>query len=464
MQPKIVATLGTNASDLQTIRAMLEAGCTVVRLNLAHDTHAAHEERMECARRAAITLGKPLGILCDLGGPKVRVGRVAAGTYLKEGSVFYLVKKQVLGDTERASVNFPKIIDELRQGMIVWLDDGTKKLVVEAQEKDSVRLRVLDGGELRNNAGLAVEGLTFGLDSFTKKDEQDLAFAVSRGVDFIAVSFVRTPRDMELVRSKTPVDGPSLIAKIETPEAVLNIEGIVEAADGIMVARGDLGLTLAFDEVPAVQERLVRLCLRAGKPVIVATQMLESMIRSPRPTRAEVENVAHAVQQGADALMLSAETARGIDPARAVAVMQKIAGRAEYACPQQTLASLGLEKLSGPDAVSAMVVEASEALDAKLLVAFTETGRAAQRIARFRPRKPILAVSPHKEAARKLALTFGVITTVVAPVQTIEEAVVVAKRAVAELGTLKPGDCFLISAGRPFGRSATTNSVLVEYM
>ncbi|OHA48043.1 MAG: pyruvate kinase [Candidatus Terrybacteria bacterium RIFCSPHIGHO2_01_FULL_48_17] len=464
MYPKILATLGPHSSDERTIRAMFEAGCDAVRLNLAHDTQAAHAERIARVRQIAEELHKPIAILCDLGGPKARIGKVASGAYLKEGSVFYLSKACTQGNEQCVSVNFPKILDELLVGMIVWLDDGTKKLVVEGREKDMVRLRVLDGGELRDNVGIAVEGLTFGLDSFTQKDERDLSFVVKHAVDFVAVSFVRTPRDIELVREKVPAQGPSLIAKIETPQAVANAEGIAEAADGIMVARGDLGLTLPFDEVPAVQERLVRICLRAGKPVIVATQMLESMIRSPRPTRAEVENVAHAAMQGADALMLSAETARGIDPARVVATMQKIAGRFEYRCPQQTLDSLGLERLSGADTVSAMVVEAAEALDAKLLVAFTETGRAAQRIARFRPKKQILAVSPNEATARKLALTFGVKTKVVPPVQTIEEAVEVAKHAVRELGLLKTGDCFLISAGRPFGASSTTNSMLIEYI
>ncbi|TBH21254.1 pyruvate kinase [Thermus thermamylovorans] len=464
---KIVATLGPASSSKEAIRALAEAGAEVFRLNFSHGTPEDHRERVARVREVEAELGVTLGILQDLQGPKIRVGRFREGrAELKPGRPFVLTRAAVEGDEARVSLTYPRLPEDVVPGQALLLDDGRIRLRVEGVRGDEIHTVVEVGGVLSNGKGINVPGADLSISALSEKDIQDLALGVELGVDWVAVSFVRTRDDLLLARHYLARYGSQarLMAKIEKPSAVARFEEILEEADGIMVARGDLGVEMPLEEVPIVQKRLILRCIAAGKPVITATQMLESMVQNPSPTRAEASDVANAIFDGTDAVMLSAETAIGAYPVEAVAMMTKIA-RAVEASPEFSQRLGVLRPSPTPttqDAIAQAADDVVEAVGAQAIVVFTATGGSARRIARTRPRVPVLALTPNPEVQRQLTLVWGVLPRLAPDPQDTDDMVRIALREVKASGLAQVGERVVIAAGVPFGVRGTTNLLRVE--
>lgn len=456
---RIVATLGPASSTLEQIRALAEAGADVFRLNFSHGSHEDHTRTYEAVRKAAKKVDRPLGILGDLQGPKFRLGDFKGKRVeVKRGDRFRLDSDPALGDQTRVCLPHRPIFAALKPGACLLIDDGKVRLQVEECGPDWAETRIVVGDELSNHKGVAVPGLTIPMPALTDKDRADLAFAMRLGVDWIALSFVQHPSDVAELRQL--VNGrAAIMAKIEKPAALDHFEAILDLVDGLMVARGDLGVELPPEEVPIVQRNIVRAARRRGVPVIVATQMLDSMIHAPTPTRAEVSDVANAVYEGADAVMLSAETAAGDYPIEAVEIMDRILGRVERD-PQWPLlmaAERGPLVDEDADALVAAARRAADASSTSCLVAFTTTGATARRLARERALQAVLALTPHPHIAQRLALVWGLEPRVASNPKDLDDMTEEAVGIAAKLGLTTPGGRVLIVAGTPFGAPGAAN-------
>ncbi|GAA6742504.1 pyruvate kinase [Thermus antranikianii] len=464
---KIVATLGPASDSKEAIRAMAEAGADVFRLNFSHGTHEEHRKRVAWVREVEKELGKTLAILQDLQGPKIRIGRFKGGRVeLKVGQPFILTRAPVEGDETRVSITYKGLPEDVAPGQLLLLDDGRLRLRVERVQGDEIHTVVEVGGVLSDTKGINVPGSDLSIPSLSEKDIQDLALGAELGVDWVAVSFVRSRDDLLLARHYLARHGSRarLMAKIEKPSAVHRFEEILEEADGIMVARGDLGVEMPLEEVPIVQKRLILRAIAAGKPVVTATQMLESMVQNPSPTRAEASDVANAIFDGTDAVMLSAETAAGAYPVEAVATMARIA-RVVESSPEFLQKLNVLRPAPTPttqDAIAQAADDIVEAVEAKAIVVFTATGSSARRIARTRPRVPVLALTPNPEVERQLALVWGVLPHLAPDPQDTDDMVRIALEKVKACGLAQVGERVVIAAGVPFGVRGTTNLIRVE--
>ncbi len=461
---KIVCTLGPATGDPAAVLALAEAGMDVARLNFSHGTRDDHSRSCDAVRSASEATGRAIAVLADLQGPKIRLGTFASGPVLwASGDEVVVTVDDVPGSAERVSTDFAGLPSAVRPGDRLLVDDGNLSLEVLETTTSEVRCRVVDGGAVSDHKGISLPGLEADLPALTEKDEDDLRFALGLGVDIVALSFVQHADDVKTIRRilAEVVSEASVIAKIEKPQAVSNLGEIVLAFDGIMVARGDLGVEIPLEQVPLVQRRAIRLARQAGKPAIVATQMLESMVGSPRPTRAEVSDVATAVFDGADAMMLSAETSVGTHAREAVLVMSRIIEAAEAeASGHAPLIAPALD--TGGAALVQAAVEVAGNVAACALAAFTRTGATARRIARHRPTTPIVAFTPLEGVRRQLALTWGVESFVVPTVETTDEMVLQVEDALVGSGSAFAGDQVVIVAGTPPGRPGTTNTVRVE--
>ncbi|MDR7422472.1 MAG: pyruvate kinase [Armatimonadota bacterium] len=462
---KIVATLGPALDDPERLGRLVAAGVEVVRLNFSHGTPDEHARRLEAARRAAAARGQPLAVLQDLPGPKLRVGALPGGAMtLAGGQEVVLASGGGAGDG-LIPIAYAHLADDVRAGVRIFLQDGEIALKVTAVDGRLVRCRVERGGRLRQHAGLNVPGVPLSVPAVTDDDLRCLEWGIAHGVDFVGLSFVERPEEIARVRGLLAARRASckLVAKIEQRRALDRIEELAAVADAVMVARGDLAVETSIEDVPVVQKSIIALCNRLGRPVITATQMLESMIERPRPTRAEAADVANAVFDGTDALMLSGETAIGAYPVEAVATMAAIAERAEAALPYDLMfAARARERTPETgEAIALAACEAAEAIDAAAIVAATQSGSTARRVSRLRPRRPIVAVTHDAATARHLALVWGVRPVLVEPVRDIDELIASGVRAAMALGVARRGEQVVVTAGVPIGRSGTTNMLKV---
>ncbi len=440
---------------------MVAAGMDVARLNFSHGTASDHRARAEAVRREARRAGRNVAILQDLQGPKLRLGVFAEGRVeLVAGDTVLLVTRPgVVGSPRLIPVPLPSLARDCRPGDPVLLDDGRGRLRVRRIRGQDVEAEVEVGGPISDHKGVSLPGATVSIPAFTPKDRRDAALGRALGVDLVAMSFVRTARDLERVRRHL-APGTPLIAKVEKPQAIENLEAIVRTADGVMVARGDLGVELPLEQVPGIQKRLVRLANLLGRPCIVATEMLESMVHAPRPTRAEVSDVANAVLDGADAVMLSAETAVGHDPVAAVATMARIVEEAERSQPARVRP--GLDSGDVSPGIAAAAVEAARSVGAKVIVAYTESGYTARLVAAFRPPMPILALTPNEPVVHQLALAWGIEAHRVPRLRSTDAVMSRARAEVRRRGLAAPGDRMAIVAGVPLNEPGNTNVLTVQ--
>jgi pyruvate kinase len=460
---KIVCTLGPATSSLEQITALVEAGMDVARLNFSHGSHADHEVAYRRVREASDTTGHAVAVLADLQGPKIRLGTFADGpvTWVT-GSRVCITVDDVEGTAERVSTTYKGLANDARVGDRLLVDDGKLALSVVGVDGPDVWCLVVEGGEVSNNKGLSLPGVAVSVPALSEKDEEDLRFALHLSVDVIALSFVRSPADAELVRDIMRQEDVVLpvIAKLEKPEAVENLDAIVEAFDGIMVARGDLGVELPLETVPLVQKRAVQAARERNKPVIVATQMLESMIENSRPTRAEASDVANAVLDGADAVMLSGETSVGRYPVGAVRTMERIIGAVES--DDRWVAELTRRSRSRSGAIVRAARDIGEALDVKALATFTQTGETARRLAALHPRQPLLAFTVDARVRSQLALSWGVETFLVPSVEHTDDMVEQVDFSLLSIGRLRVGDRVVVVAGSPPNTVGSTNLIRVH--
>ncbi|KAB7753116.1 pyruvate kinase [Mycolicibacterium mucogenicum] len=460
---KIVCTLGPATSTDATVLALVEAGMDVARLNFSHGAHADHETAYKRVRAASDTAGRAVGILADLQGPKIRLGRFADGpTEWHTGETVRITVDDCEGSHDRVSTTYKQLAEDARAGDRLLVDDGKVGLVVDKIDGNDVVCTVTEGGPVSNNKGLSLPGMNVSVPALSEKDIEDLKFALKLGVDLIALSFVRSPADIELVHEVMDAVGRRVpvIAKLEKPEAVDNLEAIVLAFDAIMVARGDLGVELPLEEVPLVQKRAIQMARENAKPVIVATQMLESMIENSRPTRAEASDVANAILDGADAVMLSGETSVGKHALEAVRTMARIVKAVEAnSTDAPPLTHVPRTKRG---VISYAARDIGERLDAKALVAFTQSGDTVRRLSRLHTPLPLLAFTDLPEVRSQLALTWGTETFIVPKMESTDGMIQEVDKALLELDRYKRGDLVVIVAGAPPGTVGSTNLIHVH--
>jgi len=459
---KIVATIGPATRDPAMLRALFLAGANVLRLNFSHGTHDEHARVIADARAVAASLGLHVALIADLPGPKVRTGPLAGGAQsvaLTAGAQFFLTVEPVAGTASGVSVNYAGLARDVRVGDALYLSDGAIRLRIDATTDARIETHVEVGGALRSEQGLNYPDGTLSVDAVTDRDLEHLAFALDHGVDWVAVSFVKSPDDMQRVRRFIAARGLSTptIAKIEKHEALERIDEILQTADGIMVARGDLGIEIPLERVPLAQKDLIARTNRAAKPVITATQMLESMITKPRPTRAEAADVANAIIDGTDAVMLSAETAIGAYPIEAVRTMATIAVEVERSYPHGELRSRRLAGAAGnaENAIAEAVARITEDVGLRTIVTGTMSGNTAKRIASFRPRAAIAALTPLAEVARRLALVWGVDPLVVERYEDVDALLGMVERRVVEAGLGTRGETVAVTTGMPVSEGGT---------
>ena len=455
---RIVCTIGPSSQDLETMKALLKAGMNVARLNFSHGDHESHARTFSNLRLASQETGLPLAILQDLCGPKIRLGMMEDGVEIVPGETFELRSPesdlaQAPGNRSGATVTYSGLAQELQPGNTVLLDDGKLELRVEECHSDRVITRVLHGGLVKSKKGVNLPGAVLSTPALTAKDEADLRFGLVLGVDLVALSFVRREADLDRPRAIMKEVGirRPIIAKIEKQEAINELAEIVHSADGIMVARGDLGIEVALEEVPIIQKEAIKLALKASKPVITATQMLESMITQNTPTRAEVTDVANAIFDGTDAVMLSGETASGAFPLQVVQVMDRIAQRAERNLDYESVFSESTGQGQSGEVLALAACEVAEELQAKAIVACTVNGTTVRRLSKYRPRSPILALTPDPAMSRQLLLSWGVTPLGVTQYETIDELLAQAEEAALKQPFMQPGDTIVIVAGMPVG-------------
>ncbi|SCL18788.1 pyruvate kinase [Micromonospora pallida] len=462
---KIVCTLGPATSSPERIRGLVEAGMNVARLNFSHGSHADHEAVYRLVREAAQAAGRPVAVLADLQGPKIRLGRFADGPHeWRTGDSVVITGDEVLGTKERVSCTYRKLPQEVKPGDRLLIDDGRVAVEVTDVTGNDIRCLVTEGGPVSNNKGVSLPNVAVSVPALSEKDAEDLRFALGLGVDLVALSFVRSAEDIKLVHTimaEVGVHRP-VLAKVEKPEAVDHLEAIVLAFDGVMVARGDLGVEMPLDQVPLVQKRAVQLCRENAKPVIVATQMLDSMIENSRPTRAEASDVANAVLDGADAVMLSGETSVGKYPVLTVSTMAKIVSTTEagsFAVPR-----LQHDPRTHGGALTSAASSIARNIGAKALVAFSQTGDTVKRLSRLHCDLPLLAFTPVPEVYRQLALSWGVQTFLMPFVEHTDDMFRQVDQALLGLNRANPGDYVVIVAGSPPGTPGSTNTLRVHQL
>ena len=467
---KIVCTLGPDSNKEEVIAEMLKNGMNVARLNFSHGTHEEHAETIARFRRVRDKMKLPAAVMLDTKGPEIRLGNFAGDgkVMLAEGATFTLTSREILGSENEVSVTYRDLPKEVSRGNRILIDDGRVVLTVESTTETDILCRVTVGGQISNHKGVNLPYLHLNMPFLSPQDEEDLKFGIEHDVDFVAASFVRCKEDVISMRRFLDYYGGHkirIIAKIENSEGVDNFEEILASADGIMVARGDMGVEIEFERLPGIQKRFIRACYRSGKMVITATQMLESMIHAMTPTRAEISDVANAVFDGTSAVMLSGETAMGDHPARVVSVMSKIVEQAEHdALEQDAFRSLAhvYDQKDGNEAVCDADCTLSRDLQAKAIIAVTESGLSARRVSKFRPKEPIIASTPEKKTFHQLALSWGVIPVVAlhqsSPDALYQHAIDCAK----STGVVEAGDKVVITAGAPLGQTGTTNILKVE--
>ncbi len=460
---KIIATLGPASSSPEVLARLFQAGADVFRLNFSHGTHEDHAARFALIRELEDRFDRPIGILADVQGPKLRVGRFGGGrVHLQTGQPFRMDLNPTPGNANRVNLPHPEIIEAASIGCTLLLDDGKLRLRVERKRDDALETVVVVGGPLSDRKGVNVPDVALPIPALTAKDREDLAFALQHGANYIGLSFVQRPEDVAEAK-QIAGDRAWIMTKMEKPQAVENLDEIVRLSDAVMVARGDLGVELPPEEVPLIQKRIVRAARQLGRPVVVATQMLESMISAPAPTRAEASDVATAVFDGADAVMLSAETAAGQYPFEAVNIMDRIVARVEQDPGWRAMieASRPEPEHSAADAIAAAARQIGHTIGAAAIVAYTASGSTAVRVARERPEAPVIGFTPHVETARRMAVVWGVHAVVTPDVHSLSEAVERAVRAAQTEGFAAPGDEIVVAAGVPFGHSGATNTLRV---
>jgi len=461
---KIVATFGPAVSDYEKAKAIIEAGVDVARMNLSHGDHSVHEKVFATIRKAAAEVGKPVGILVDLQGPKIRLGRFKNDREtIATGGTFTITVDDVEGTESICSTTYKGLVGDVKVGDPILIDDGRLSLRVKSVEGNNVVCDIEIGGPISNNKGINLPGVAVNVPALSEKDEDDLRWALKLGADMVALSFVRNAKDIVRVHEIMEEEDVFIpvIAKIEKPQAVAALEEIVDAFDGVMVARGDLGVELPLEQVPLVQKRAVELARRWAKPVIVATQMLESMISAPRPTRAEASDVANAVLDGADALMLSGETSVGEFPLETVQTMARIIESTEEN-GMDRIPDLGTKPHTHSGAVVRAAMDIAELLGSKYVCVFTESGDTLRRVSRLRSRLPVLAFSPNEEVRRKLSLIWGATTYLVDKVTHTDQMVKQVDEIMLDSGKCRVGDEVVIVAGSPPGIPGSTNALRVH--
>ena len=461
---KIVATLGPASSSYEQVKAIIDAGVDVARMNLSHGSHEVHEEIYKTVRKAAADAGKSLGIFVDLQGPKIRLAKFKDGpVHLAKGAIFKITIEEVEGDVNVCGTTFKGLPADVKVGDVLLIDDGKVRLRATDVSTTTVTTEVEIAGDVSNNKGINLPGVAVNVPALSEKDEVDLRWALKVGVDMIALSFVRNASDIARVHEIMKEEGRTLpvIAKIEKPQAVENLEEIIDAFDGIMVARGDLGVELPLEQVPLVQKRAVELARRWAKPVIVATQMLESMIHASIPTRAETSDVANAVLDGADALMLSGETSVGEFPVETVSTMARIIEFTEENGLDR-IPALGTKPHTHAGAVSLAAMEIAELLGSKYVCVFTESGDSLKRISRLRSSVPVLTFTPNQDVANRLSLVWGSQTFLVPKVNHTDGMFDQVDTTVLAEGLCKQGDEVVVVAGTPPGVSGSTNTIRVH--
>ena len=461
---KIVATIGPATSSPEVLRSLIQAGATTLRLNFSHGTHEDHQRSIRLIRQTSFELNQPVGILQDLQGPKIRLGRFENDSIvLKNGDLFVLTSHPIKGTQTISSVTYEPLADEVPLGATILLDDGRVEMQVEKIDKGAKELhcQVIVGGVLSNNKGVNFPGVYLSIKALTDKDRRDLTFGLDQGVDWVALSFVRNPQDVLEIKELIASAGKAVpvIVKIEKHEAIQEMEAILSLSDGVMIARGDLGVELPAEDVPLLQKRLIVTANRMGIPVITATQMLDSMVSSPRPTRAEVSDVANAILDGTDAVMLSNETAVGKFPIEAVTTMAKIAVRVEKEHRPLNFENSGR---SIPNSISQAVGRIAEQLDAAAIMTLTKTGATARNVSKFRPKKPILAVTPHVDVARQVQLVWGVRPLLVLDLPSTGQTFQAALNVAQEKELLQEGDLVVMTAGTLQGVAGSTDLIKVE--
>ncbi len=460
---KIIATLGPASASPEMMARLFQAGADVFRLNFSHGTHEDHAARFATIRELEERFARPIGVLADVQGPKLRVGRFGGGrVFLQNGQRFSLDLNPTPGDATRVNLPHPEIIEAASIGCALLLDDGKLRLRVTRKLASGLETEVVVGGPLSDHKGVNVPDVVLPIPALTDKDREDLEFALQHGANYIGLSFVQRADDV--AEAKALIGGRAwVMVKLEKPQALENLEAIMDLTDAVMVARGDLGVELPPEEVPLAQKRIVRLARQMGKPVVVATQMLESMISAPAPTRAEASDVATAVFDGADAVMLSAETAAGQFPYEAVNMMDRIVARVEQDPGWRTMIdqSRGEPEHATADAIAAAARQVCHTIGAKAVVAFTASGSTALRVARERPEAPIIGLTPHLATARRMAVVWGLHAVVSPDAHSMGEAVTRAVRVAQTEGFARHGDEIVVAAGVPFGHSGTTNSLRV---
>ncbi|MBM4762536.1 pyruvate kinase [Bacillus sp. B15-48] len=467
---KIVCTIGPASESIESLVKLMETGMNVARLNFSHGDHEEHGQRIKNIREAAKKTGKNVAILLDTKGPEIRTHNMTDGAItLQTGQEVIVSMTEVLGTVEKFSVTYDKLIEDVHVGAKILLDDGLIGLEVLGidNENKEIRTKILNSGTLKNKKGVNVPGVSVQLPGITEKDAQDILFGIEQRVDFIAASFVRRGSDVLEIRELLDENKGShinIIPKIENQEGVDNIDGILEVSDGLMVARGDLGVEIPAEEVPLVQKDLIKKCNTLGKPVITATQMLDSMQRNPRPTRAEASDVANAIFDGTDAIMLSGETAAGQYPVEAVETMHNIASRAEQALNHKNILSARskVTEHSITDAIGQSVAHTALNLDVNAIITPTESGHTARMISKYRPKAPIVAVTSKEHIVRRLSLVSGVYAQLGNAAETTDDMLANAVEESMNSGLVKHGDLVLITAGVPVGESGTTNMMKIH--
>ncbi len=463
---KIVCTLGPATGSQELVRELIDAGMSVARLNMSHGTHADHENAYRWVRKAADESGHGVAILADLQGPKIRLETFADGPVeLAKGASFTITTRDVAGDAQVCGTTYKGLPDDVEEGDQILIDDGKIRLRVTAVGEQDVETEVMVGGTVSDHKGINLPGVAVSVPAMSEKDEADLRWALRMSVDFVALSFVRQASDVDRAHEIMDEEGLRLplVAKIEKPQAIDNLDEIVDAFDAIMVARGDLGVECPLEQVPLLQKRMVEKARRNAKPVIVATQMLESMITNPAPTRAEASDVANAVLDGADAVMLSGETSVGEYPLEAVRTMRRIVQQVEEYDPRR-MAAIEWQPRTTGGIIAKAAAEVAERTDAKYLVAFTQSGDSARRLSRYRGTVPVLAFTPEDKVRCQLAMTWGVETFKTDPVEHTDEMVRQVDEQLLKIGRVEEGDLVVIIAGSPPGIPGSTNALRIHRM
>ena len=464
---KLICTLGPSTRDEKTITGLVKAGMNIARINFSHDTHDEFRHRISLVRKISEQTGKPITILGDLCGPKIRIGDIEGGSFaVKTGDELKITTRNIIGSPGIVSTTYPNLVSDVEKGNHILIDDGNIELIVNDVRSEEVKTTVVFGGEIKEHKGMNLPGVNVSAPTISTKDFGDIEFSIEEGIDILALSFVRTPDDVVKAKKLISNYGSDIpvIAKIEKEEAVDNIEDIICESYGIMIARGDLGVEMASEHVPLIQKRIINICNKSGKPVITATQMLESMINNPRPTRAETSDVANAIIDGSDAVMLSGETSIGKYPVQAAETTRRIIDEVESEIGEgrSYVDVIPKEESTIDDAVTAAACRAAEILNAKAIIAFTQSGSTAMRLSKHRPRTRILAITPSEKIRRRIELFWGIMSTLIEDVVNIDTIADTTAKIAKKEGLAKKGDIIVITFGTPIGVAGSTNLMNIQ--